>query len=151
MTYEEYKSRMKAQGRKPVSFEDYAGQPEPKPFLARIWPIIEVPRCDAIPADYPGPMGVPVSFFDKIGNRNDGSSGFLVIGTIRPKLRGKDTYQRLVVVNLKYCDDRFQIYKKPDGTYCTAETPKGCATSCFRRCPQTEGRTGEGDGRWTRD
>ena len=87
------------------------------PVPARIWPIIEVPFCDAIPSDYPGPMGVPQSYIDKHDPER-----FLILDHIKPKYRGKDTYERLVIVNLKYCDGkRFQVYKKPDGTYCTAE------------------------------
>ena len=95
-----------------------------KPMLARIWPIIEVSKVADVPVDYPGPMGVPISFLDKIGGRNDGKSGFLIIDSIRPKLRGKDTYQRFVVVNTRFSSGRFQVYKKPDGSYCTAERIK---------------------------
>lgn len=93
----------------------------PQPVPAKIWPIIEVPKCEAIPCDYPGPMGVPVTFLDKIGGRNDGSSGFLIIDCIKPKCHGKDMYQRLVIVNTRFCSGLFQVYKKTDGTYCTAE------------------------------
>lgn len=91
------------------------------PIPALIWPIIECSKVEDVPVDYPGPMGVPVTFLDKIGGRNDGKSGFIIIGSIRPKLRGKALYQRLVIVNTRFCGGRYQIYKKPDGTYCTAE------------------------------
>ncbi|MBO7683972.1 MAG: hypothetical protein J6T51_04525 [Kiritimatiellae bacterium] len=90
--------------------------------MARIWPIIEVPKLEAIPIDYPGPMGVPITFLEKAGGRNDGKSGFLIIDCIRARCRGKDLYQRLVIVNTRFCGGRFQVYKKPNGTYCTAET-----------------------------
>lgn len=98
-----------------------------EPSIAKIWPIIEVPKCEAIPIDYPGPMGVPMTFLDKISGRNDGRSGFLVIDSIKPRSRGKDLYQRLVIVNTRFCRGRYQIYKKPNGTYCTAETFSGKA------------------------
>ena len=93
-----------------------------RPSMARIWPIIEVSHCDDVPIDYPGPMGVPVTFLDKIGGRNDGKSGFLIIDSIRPELLGKELYKRLVIVNTRFCGGRFTVYKKPNGTYCTAET-----------------------------
>ena len=91
------------------------------PVRALIWPIIEVSHCEDIPIDYPGPMGVPVTFLDKIGGRNDGKSGFVIIDSIKPKLRGKDCYQRLVIVNTRFCGGQYQVYKKNDGVYLTAE------------------------------
>ena len=92
------------------------------PIPARIWPIIECSKVEDVPIDYPGPMGVPITFLDIVmGGRNDGSSGFLIIDNIRPKLNGKDMFQRFVVVNTRFIDGRFQVYKKPNGMYCTAE------------------------------
>ena len=94
-----------------------------EPIKARIWPIIEVPFCDAIPSDYPGPMGVPQSFIDKFD-----PDKFIIVDHIKPKCRGKDSYERIVIVNKHFCTGRFQVYKKPNGTYCTAEKEEGCAT-----------------------
>ena len=86
------------------------------PVMARIWPIIEVPYVDAIPIDCPGPMGVPQSYIDK-----HDPDRFIILDHIKPKCRGKDTYERIVIVNKTFYTGRFQVYKKPNGTYCTAE------------------------------
>lgn len=91
---------------------------EPQPIIARIWPIIEVPYCDVIPSDYPGPMGVPISYMDK-----HNPDRFIILDHIKPKCHGKDTYERIVIVNKHFCTGRFQVYKKLNGMYCTAERP----------------------------
>ena len=89
---------------------------EPQPIIARIWPIIEVSYCNAIPIDYPGPMGVPITYMAK-----HNPDRFIILDCIKPKCRGKNIYERIVIVNKTFCTGRFQVYKKPDGTYCTAE------------------------------
>ena len=110
----------------------------PSPVPAKIWPIIEVSKCEDIPCDYPGPMGVPVTFLSKIGGRNDGGSGFLIIDFVKPKCRGKDMYQRLVIVNTRFCSGLFQVYKKADGNYCTAEKLPASAGPVETRGPGAE-------------
>ena len=68
--------------------------------LWRLFPVINVDRVEDIPCDYPGAMGVPITFMNKI-QRNDGSSGFLLIDTARPTIDGKQKYQRLIIRNLR--------------------------------------------------
>lgn len=68
--------------------------------LWRLFPVINCDRAKDIPVDYPGAMGVPITFMDKIG-RNDGSSGFLVIDLCRPRLNGRQLYPRLIIRNLR--------------------------------------------------
>lgn len=68
--------------------------------LWRLFPVINVDKVKDIPCDYPGLMGVPITFLSKI-RRNDGSSGFLIVDLIRPKIQGKALYRRLIIRNLK--------------------------------------------------
>ena len=67
---------------------------------AIIWPLIDVKTCKDIPADYPGPMCFPITFLDKI-ERNDGGSGFLVVGKMHHGVleNGNRPFQKLIVVN----------------------------------------------------
>lgn len=67
---------------------------------AIIWPLVDVKTCKDIPADYPGPMCVPITFLDKIG-RNDGESGFLIVGKMHHGVleNGKRPFQKLIVIN----------------------------------------------------
>ena len=67
---------------------------------AIIWPLIDGKTCKDIPADYPGPMCVPITFIDKIG-RNDGKSGFLIVGRMKNGVleNGKRPFQKLIVIN----------------------------------------------------
>ena len=90
--------------------EDFGGIPHDLPTSAYlekygakaaiIWPLVDVKTCKDIPADYPGPMCVPITFLDKI-ERNDGGSGFLIVGKMHHgKLaNGKRPFQKLIVVN----------------------------------------------------
>ena len=67
---------------------------------AIIWPLVDVKTCKDIPADYPGPMCVPITFLDKI-DRNDGESGFLIVGKMHHGVleNGNRPFQKLIVVN----------------------------------------------------
>lgn len=67
---------------------------------AIIWPLVDVKTCKDIPADYPGPMCVPITFLDKI-DRNDGESGFQVVGKMHHGVleNGKRPFQKLIVIN----------------------------------------------------
>lgn len=67
---------------------------------AIIWPLVDVKTCNDIPADYPGPMCVPITFLDKI-DRNDGESGFLIVGKMHHGVleNGKRPFQKLIVIN----------------------------------------------------
>ena len=61
------------------------------------FPVINVDRVADIPCDYPGPMGVPITFLDKF-NPNQfellGRRGHLKLGN------GRECYQRIFVRNL---------------------------------------------------
>lgn len=68
--------------------------------LWKLWPVINVDRCKDIPCDYPGAMGVPITFLDKMG-KNDGHSGFELLGIKRGlEAEGRKLYQRLIIRNL---------------------------------------------------
>lgn len=64
--------------------------------LWRLFPVINVDRSKDIPADYPGAMGVPITFLDKLNPEQ-----FELLDSIRPTINGKALYQRLIVRNLK--------------------------------------------------
>lgn len=64
--------------------------------LWRLFPVINVDRSKDIPVDYPGAMGVPITFLDKLDPEQ-----FQLLDLIRPTINGKALYQRLVVRNLK--------------------------------------------------
>lgn len=62
------------------------------------FPVINVDRVSDIPTDYPGPMGVPITFMDRYA-----PGQFQLIGR-RGHLRlgdGREVYQRLIIRNLK--------------------------------------------------
>jgi len=67
--------------------------------LWKLWPAINVDRWKDIPCDYPGAMGVPITFLDKMG-KNDGHSGFELLGMGRPTVQGRKTYVRFFIRNL---------------------------------------------------
>lgn len=56
------------------------------------YPAINVNRVKDIPSDYKGLMGVPINFMIK-----HCSSQFKVVDTIRPILKGKAIYQRVII------------------------------------------------------
>lgn len=53
---------------------------------------IEVPYTDAIPSDYKGVMGVPISFMDKYSDEQ-----FELISYLEPVLNKKELYKRLLI------------------------------------------------------
>lgn len=65
--------------------------------LWQVFPPINVDRVADIPADYPGPMGVPITFLDHYN-----ADQFEIIGR-RGHLKlpnGRETYQRIFIRNL---------------------------------------------------
>lgn len=72
--------------------------------LWRCFPAINCDKTKDVPIDYPGPIGVPITFFDIVmGGRNDGSSGWLWVDKLKGgRIEGseKELYQRLIVRNL---------------------------------------------------
>lgn len=63
--------------------------------LWRIFPTINVDKVKDIPCDYPGAMGVPITFFDKF-NREQ----FEILGMARPKIGNRKLYVRIIIRNL---------------------------------------------------
>lgn len=65
--------------------------------LWRCFPVINVDRVRDIPADYPGPMGVPITFLDKLDRGQ-----FEVLDCVNHAQleSGRRLYKRLVVRNL---------------------------------------------------
>ena len=68
--------------------------------LWRLFPTINCDKSKDIPCDYPGAMGVPITFLDKMG-KNDGHSGFELIDDVKPKIGERLVYHRLIIRNLK--------------------------------------------------
>lgn len=65
--------------------------------LWRCFPAINVDKVKKIPKDYPGPMGVPITFFDKY----DPAQFEIVDMTNHVKLPdGREPYRRCIVRNL---------------------------------------------------
>jgi hypothetical protein len=75
---------------------------------------IEVPRTDAIPSDYDGVMGVPISFLDKynpdqfeiLGASDNGAvEGSLKLPHFKrhnePYISGEKTYKRIFIRHVK--------------------------------------------------
>ncbi len=67
-----------------------------KTDLWRLFPVLNVDYVKAIPSDYPGAMGVPISFLDKWD-----PDQFEILDSLRPKIDGKDLYQRIIIRNLR--------------------------------------------------
>ena len=65
--------------------------------LWRLFPAIEVSKTKDIPCDYPGPMGVPITAWDKLCL----DRRFQLLDTIRPVIGSRNIYQRLIVRNLQ--------------------------------------------------
>lgn len=80
----------------------YKGCPDPRRFVSRdeivaLWPllpVIEVPCIAAIPSDWPGLMGVPITYMDKHDPER-----FEIVDTIRPIISGKALFKRVVIRN----------------------------------------------------
>lgn len=65
--------------------------------LWKLFPAINVDVTKDIPKDYPGPMGVPITFMDKYVDTQFELLGKLDNGIIK----GKHLYKRLLIRNLK--------------------------------------------------
>lgn len=63
--------------------------------LWKLFPIINVDKIRDIPKDYPGAMGVPITFL-----AGHDHSQFQIIDMLRPKMKGKVMYARILVRNL---------------------------------------------------
>lgn len=63
--------------------------------LWRLFPIINVDYVKDIPADYPGAMGVPITFMNKY-NREQ----FEILSLARPIIGGHALYRRILIRNL---------------------------------------------------
>lgn len=65
--------------------------------LWRLFPVINIDYVKDIPYDYPGPMGVPITFMDKWNNEQ-----FQLLGLITKSIvNGKEKYKRMMIRNLK--------------------------------------------------
>lgn len=60
-----------------------------------LFPVINVDSLKDIPRDYPGAMGVPITFF---GQWNRGQ--FEILDCASPEVKGKSLYKRVIVRNL---------------------------------------------------
>lgn len=65
--------------------------------LWKLFPAINVDKTAYIPKDYPGPMGVPITFMDKFCDSQFELLGKLDNGCIK----GRNLYKRLLIRNLK--------------------------------------------------
>lgn len=63
--------------------------------LWRLFPVINVDRLKDIPSDYPGAMGVPITFFS-----NFNQDQFEVLDMARPRIGNRELYVRIIVRNL---------------------------------------------------
>ena len=87
-----------------IEVKPYEGCPDPRKFvrcdeiisLRYLLPVIEVHHVSDIPVDWPGFMGVPISYMDKHDPER-----FEIVDTIKPKIDGKDIYQRIIIRNKK--------------------------------------------------
>lgn len=65
--------------------------------LWRLFPVINVDKTKDIPCDYPGAMGVPITYLDK-----HDPAHFEILDTLKGRLEsGRTTYQRIVIRNLR--------------------------------------------------
>lgn len=67
--------------------------------LWRSFPAINVDKVRDIPADYPGPMGVPITIFDKLNREQFEVIGMLVNGSVGSE-RGY-LYRRIIIRHLR--------------------------------------------------
>lgn len=63
--------------------------------LWKLFPAINCDRVDDVPADYPGPIGVPISIMPKLN-----PTQFEIVGMIRPQIRGKAFFKRILIRHL---------------------------------------------------
>lgn len=63
--------------------------------LWKLFPVINVDKTKDIPRDYPGAIGVPITYMDK-----HDPARFEIIGMVKPKINGVYKYQRIIIRNL---------------------------------------------------
>lgn len=66
--------------------------------LWRLLPTINVDKVKDIPCDYPGPMGVPITFLDVYNNDQFEIFDIIQHGRLT---NGREPYKRIVIHNLK--------------------------------------------------
>ena len=65
------------------------------------WPVVNVDKVGAIPADCPCPMGVPITVFDKMSFGPD--SDFELVSSVGDAtIGGREIYQRVIIRNRAY-------------------------------------------------
>ena len=80
----------------------YPGCPDPREYVSReelialrvLLPVINVDHVSDIPSDWPGYMGVPITYMDK-----HDPDRFEICDSIKPTIGGKAIYQRIVIRN----------------------------------------------------
>ena len=65
--------------------------------LWRLFPAINVDKTKDIPCDYPGPMGVPITAWDKLCL----DRRFQLLDSLRPKTGNRTIFQRFIIRNLQ--------------------------------------------------
>lgn len=64
--------------------------------LWRLWPVINCDKTKDIPVDYPGAIGVPITYMGKHDPER-----FELLGMVsNPKINGQNLFKRLVIRNL---------------------------------------------------
>lgn len=66
--------------------------------LWRCFPVINVDKIKDIPADYPGPMGAPITIFHKLNRDQFEIIGMLNHGSVGPER--SDLYRRIIIRHL---------------------------------------------------
>lgn len=90
--------------------------------LWKLFPAINVDKTKDIPCDYPGAIGVPITYLDKHNPKR-----FEIVGKLRPVINGKVIYQRILIRNLNpelpEVVDLQDLLEKSGSEYCvSAET-----------------------------
>lgn len=90
--------------------------------LWKLFPAINVDKTKDIPCDYPGVIGVPITYFDKHNPKQ-----FEIVGMLRPVINGKYLYRRVLIRNLNpelpEVVDLQELLEKSGSEYCvSAET-----------------------------
>lgn len=116
--------------------------------LWRSLPCINVDRMADIPADYPGPIGVPISIMDKFNPDQFAIVTQLSHGSVGPNR--PDLYRRIVIRHLhpelpEEIDIAALLATFGIATEVSHEPPPDQATTAYRRCishdpPMTDGR-----------
>lgn len=107
--------------------------------LWQLFPVINVDRVKDIPADYPGAMGVPITFLDKHDSKQ-----FEILDLTKSGVRlesGREPYRRIIIRNLRPClpeyIDLADWLERCGAAYYCGEAFRCCAAcplSCSMRC-----------------